>query len=163
VIFDPNEYRPDDTDWMEDRDPPDDDQLREQESMDERDPGPDPPEVVDEDEPRLWTVPSPVAELDPGDIMRLFCPYYMRGLPGADPKGVCISGCYDEPACQTSRPREGWSPWDAAVAADDELLHRGKELLRAAMRLWEARNLDRGDFGDAVTRWYADVQERSRR
>ena len=36
------------------------------------------------------------------------CPYNQRGKPGADPNGPCSFGCYDEPECQTCRPREGW-------------------------------------------------------
>ncbi len=36
------------------------------------------------------------------------CPYNQRGKPGADPNGTCSFGCYDEPECQTYRPREGW-------------------------------------------------------
>jgi DnaJ-class molecular chaperone len=36
------------------------------------------------------------------------CPYYLtRGLPDAQ-RGLCSSGCRDEPACITSEPEGGW-------------------------------------------------------
>lgn len=34
-------------------------------------------------------------------LSALSCPYY-RGI------GVCVSGCYTEPGCQTDEPTEGW-------------------------------------------------------
>lgn len=51
------------------------------------------------------------------------CAYNRRGKPGADPHGTCSFGCYDEPECQTCRPREGWpsdrgeppEPWSYAA------------------------------------------------
>lgn len=36
------------------------------------------------------------------------CRYYQRGRLEADPDGTCGFGCYDEPECQTGRPKEGW-------------------------------------------------------
>lgn len=33
---------------------------------------------------------------------RSWCPYFRRGLPGADPNGTCSFGCWDEPSCLTS-------------------------------------------------------------
>lgn len=35
---------------------------------------------------------------------RSWCGYNRRGLPGADPNGICSFGCIDEPSCQTDGP-----------------------------------------------------------
>lgn len=35
---------------------------------------------------------------------RSWCPYNRRGLPGADPNGICSFGCWDEPSCMTDGP-----------------------------------------------------------
>lgn len=35
---------------------------------------------------------------------RSWCPYNRRGLPGADPGGICSFGCWEEPTCQASGP-----------------------------------------------------------
>ncbi len=34
------------------------------------------------------------------------CPYYLSGWSGGP--GHCVYNCYDEPACITERPADGW-------------------------------------------------------
>lgn len=45
---------------------------------------------------------------DPEQFDLSWCAYYRRGLPDADPEGICSYGCREEPACYTSEPTEGW-------------------------------------------------------
>ena len=43
------------------------------------------------------------------------CPYYLYTRFG-EPFGTCNSGCWEEPACETDEPQEGWP---SANARDD--------------------------------------------
>lgn len=57
------------------------------------------------------------------------CPYFMRGLPGADPEGICSFGCWDEPVCMTGHDSEGWPGWDQYTIQLTELLSRAGRLI----------------------------------
>jgi hypothetical protein len=48
---------------------------------------------------------------------RSWCPYNRRGLPGADPNGICSFGCQTEPDCHASGPY----PLTALLMACEEL------------------------------------------
>ena len=49
-----------------------------------------------------------VRRTERGDVG--LCPYHLavNKVPGADPKGTCSFGCWEEPDCMTGTPRDGW-------------------------------------------------------
>jgi hypothetical protein len=57
------------------------------------------------------------ADYDGSSPDRSWCPYNRRGLPGADPRGICSFGCREEPSCHTDGP---W-PLSELLEACEEL------------------------------------------
>ncbi|WP_280186095.1 MULTISPECIES: hypothetical protein [Nocardia] len=51
--------------------------------------------------------PADLPECENLDTVMLTCPYN-QGIKGAS----CVSGCREEPRCQTDEPLHGWKPRD---------------------------------------------------
>lgn len=68
------------------------------------------------------------------------CPYFASAnrLPGFDPAAVCGHGCYEEPACVTCEPEDGWPSRRVTLLA---MAPSGESYMvsDAADRVWSIR------------------------